>query len=78
MFEIPHRPDVRVADVLALTHACTTANDALVNYSMYVPQETLKLSHRPDGKVADVLASTLARTCETHVLLVVCRVVVFR
>ena len=31
-------PDVKVADVLALTHACTTANDALVNYSMYVPQ----------------------------------------
>jgi hypothetical protein len=31
-------PDVKVADVLALTHACTTANDPLVNYSMYVPQ----------------------------------------
>jgi hypothetical protein len=31
-------PDVKVADVLALTHACTTANDALVNYSMYAPQ----------------------------------------
>ena len=31
-------PDVKVADVLALTHACTTANYALVNYSMYVPQ----------------------------------------
>jgi hypothetical protein len=38
MFEIPHRPDVKVADVLALTHACTTANDTLVNYSLYVPQ----------------------------------------
>ena len=37
-FEIPHRPDVKVADVLALTHACTTANDALVNYRRYVPQ----------------------------------------
>jgi hypothetical protein len=37
-YMISHRPDVKVADVLALTHACTTANDALVNYSMYVPQ----------------------------------------
>ena len=38
IYIISHRPDVKVADVLALTHACTTANDALVNYSMYVPQ----------------------------------------
>ena len=38
MFKVSHHPDVKVADVLALTHACTTANDALVNYSMYVPQ----------------------------------------
>jgi hypothetical protein len=32
------RPDGKVADVLASTHACTTANDASVNYSRCVPQ----------------------------------------
>ena len=37
VFEISHRPDGKIADVLAPTHACTTAN-APVNYSMYVPQ----------------------------------------
>jgi hypothetical protein len=36
--KISHRPVGKMADVLALTHACTTANDVLVNYSMYVPQ----------------------------------------
>ncbi len=39
MFGISHRPDGRIADALASTHACTTAN-ASVNYSRYVP-------HRP-------------------------------
>jgi hypothetical protein len=33
-----HRIDGEMADVLALTHACTTAADASVNYSMYVLQ----------------------------------------
>jgi len=33
-----HRPDGKVADVLATTHACTTAAETPVNYSMYVPQ----------------------------------------
>ena len=33
-----HCPDGKIADVLAPTHACTTAN-ASVNYSMYVPQD---------------------------------------
>jgi hypothetical protein len=57
MFEISHRPDGRIADALASTHACTTAN-ASVNYSMYVPH-SLKSSHRPDGKMADMPKSTL-------------------
>jgi hypothetical protein len=54
-----HRPDGKVADVLAPTHACTTAAHALVNCSRYVPQRP-ELSHRPDGRVADVLAPTHA------------------
>jgi len=34
-----HRPDGKIADALASTLACTTAADALVNYSLpYVPQ----------------------------------------
>ena len=36
-----HCPDGKIADVLALTHACTTAN-ASVNYSLYVPQRPRK------------------------------------
>jgi hypothetical protein len=38
-FKSSPRPDGKViADVLALTHACTTAAHALVNCSRYVPQ----------------------------------------
>ena len=33
-----HRPDGKMADVLASTLARTTATDALVNYRMCVPQ----------------------------------------
>ena len=36
--ETSHRPDGKMADVLASTLARTTATDALVNYSRYVPQ----------------------------------------
>ena len=50
MLETSHRPDGKVADMLALTHACTTAANASVNFRMYVPQRTLKTSHRPNGK----------------------------
>jgi hypothetical protein len=57
MFEIPHRPNGKMADVLAPTHSCTTAAETPVNYSMYVPH----LENFP-----------LPRW-ETHVLLVVCR-----
>ena len=41
-------PDGKNADVLALTHACTTAN-ASVNYSMYVPQRPSKVPIAPMG-----------------------------
>jgi hypothetical protein len=62
MFKSSHGPDGNTADVLASTHACTTAADTLVNYSlMYVPQRPV-ISHRPDGKIADMLAPTLACT----------------
>ena len=44
-----HRPDGKNADVLALTHACTTAN-ASVNYRMYVPQRPSKVPIAPMGK----------------------------
>ena len=37
-----HRPDGKIADKLALTHACTTAN-ASVNYRRYVPQRPSKV-----------------------------------
>ena len=53
----------KIADALALILACTTANDALVNYSRYVPgcrSRYLEIPHCPDGKIADVLAFTLA------------------
>ena len=36
--KISYRPDGKNADVLALILACTTANDASVNYRMYVKQ----------------------------------------
>ena len=45
-----HRPDGKVADVLAPTHACTTAN-ASVNYSRYVLQRPCKVPIAPMGKL---------------------------
>jgi hypothetical protein len=45
-----HRPHGKIADVLAPTHACTTANTS-VNYRRYVPQRYLKTSHCPNGKL---------------------------
>ena len=41
-------PRWEIADVLALTHACTTAN-ASVNYSRYVPQRPSKVPMAPMG-----------------------------
>ena len=48
MFKSSHRPDGKIADKLALTHACTTAN-ASVNYSRYVPQRPSKVPIAPMG-----------------------------
>jgi len=59
-------PDVKVADVLAPTHACTTAN-ASVNYRRYVPHRP---SHRPHGVFTFQPCTVLrpiAPTWETHV-----------
>ena len=58
---ISHRPDGKIADVLALTHACTTANSS-VNYSKCVLRRPSKFPIF-DGKGADVLALTHA--CKT-------------
>ena len=43
-----HRPDGNIADALAPTHACTTAN-ASVNYSWYVLQRPCKVPIAPMG-----------------------------
>jgi len=52
MFEIPHRPDGKIADALASTLACTTAADALVNYSLlYVPQASCDFPIAPMGEL---------------------------
>jgi hypothetical protein len=45
-----HRPNWRIADVLAPIHACTTAN-ASVNYRPYVPQRPCKLPIAPMEKL---------------------------
>eukprot|EP00900_Chrysochromulina_parva_P004464 jgi/Chrpa1/14018/Chrysochromulina_OHIO_Genome00000092-RA len=55
MFKSSHRPDGKIADVLAVTLARKTAN-ASVNYILPI----YRGSHRPDGKVADALALILA------------------
>ncbi len=47
--KISHRPDGKIAHVLAPTHACTTAN-APVNYSRYVPQRPCKVPIAPMGR----------------------------
>jgi hypothetical protein len=49
-----HRPDGKIADVLASTFARTTAADALVNYTVGTCRRDFKFSHRPDGKMADM------------------------
>ena len=50
IFKISHRPDGKNADALALILACTTAADALINYSKYVPQRPSKVPIAPMGK----------------------------
>ena len=57
-------PRWKITDVLALTHACTTAN-ASVNYSRYVPRcrsRYLEIPNCPDGKNAHALVLILACT----------------
>ena len=44
-------PMGKMADVLALTLACTTVADGPINYSMYVLQRTLKVPIAPMGKL---------------------------
>jgi hypothetical protein len=74
IFKTSHRPDGpdgKIADELASTLACTTAADALVNYSlMYVPQTTCEFPIAPMGKMLTRLPrlafahrSTPASTC---------------
>ena len=63
MLKISHSPDGKNAHALVLILTCTTAANASVIFSMYVPQRTLKTSHRPDGRLT--------------FLLVVCRGAVF-
>ena len=48
--KISHRPDGKMADVLASTPASTTAADAPVNYRMYVPQRPSMFPIAPMGK----------------------------
>ena len=67
-----HRPDGKMADALASTLACTTAADALVNYSamftdVYVLQRS-EISHCPNGKIAHALALILACATATDAL----------
>ena len=47
----PHRPDGKIADMLALTPARTTAADASVNNRMYVPQRPSKVPIAPMGRL---------------------------
>ena len=58
-----HRPDGKIADALAPTHACTTAN-ASVNYRMYVLQRPCKLPIAPMGTFTCLCSLVLAgRRC---------------
>ena len=49
MFKTSHCPDGKIADALAPTHACTTANASVI-YRMYVLQRPCKLPIAPMGK----------------------------
>jgi hypothetical protein len=61
-----HRPDGKMADVLAPIHACTTAN-ASVNYRWCVPQKPCKFPIAPMGKWLTCLPRlTLAPQLRTH------------
>jgi hypothetical protein len=49
--KLSHRPDGKIADVLATTHACTTAANTPANYRMYVPQRPSMFPIAPMGKL---------------------------
>ena len=66
--QISHRPDRKIADVLASTLACTTTADASVNYRMQVPQ-ILENFSSPHGRLT--FCSLLAgRWCRCRVWLI--------
>jgi hypothetical protein len=50
MFKSSHRSDGKIADVLASTLSCTTADDVMVNYRVYVPQR-LEISPLPRWEI---------------------------
>ena len=66
--KVSHRPDGKKADVLASTHACTTAANTSVNYSMYVPQRPCKFPIAMMGKcLADMRESRVPTLrCSDH------------
>ena len=47
--KLSHRPDGKIADVLATTHACTTAANTPANYRMYVPKRPSMFPIAPMG-----------------------------
>ena len=65
-FNVSHRPDGKMADMLASTHACTTANDdTSVNYRMCVLLRPSKVPIAPMGKLLTCLPPTHAlHNCE--------------
>jgi len=80
VFKISHRPDGKIADALAPTLACTTANTSLKTTGGACATVTFKSYHRPYGSIADVLApplthaqlrtlrSTIQWVCDTETL----------
>ena len=62
-FKRSHRPDGKMADALASTLACASAN-ASVNSSGYVPQRPSKVPIAPMGKCLDPMGfSHVLRLC---------------
>ena len=65
MFESSHRPDGKMADVLAPTHACLHNCERFGQLQYVRATEALNISPRHDGKMADLLAATHAlHNCE--------------
>jgi len=51
VLKIAHRSDGKIADVLASTHTCSTAN-ASVNYTAGMCRRDLQCFHRPHGRLS--------------------------